>query len=147
MVAWGGLAIRRFEEHGEPSNDVAGGQRPADLPVVPSLQLSMLGRLAVRFSTLINLSSDSLKLDKSSQLWNRRLGTEASKQLGEQLQETSALLQISERQTAGRRREAEQAVRRTKRAWWSSLLAFFVGIAFSYLVEWTAGPLKPPWLP
>jgi hypothetical protein len=68
-------------------------------------------------------------------------------QLGEQLQDASAMLQLSEEQTAAVSREIEQAGARAKKAWWWSLLSFFVGIVFSYLVEWTAGPFKPPWFP
>lgn len=68
-------------------------------------------------------------------------------QLGERLKDASAMLKLTEEQTASVRRFVEQAVQRTKRTWWLSLLAFLLGIGFGYLTEWTAPALKPPWFP
>jgi hypothetical protein len=68
-------------------------------------------------------------------------------ELGEEVRETSSLLQLSQDQTAALRQEIERAAKRARKAWYLAVLAFFVGLAFSYVVEWTAGSLKPPWLP
>jgi hypothetical protein len=68
-------------------------------------------------------------------------------ELGEQLREASAMLQLIEEQGAAGQHEIDRAAKRAKTARWLSLLAFIAELAFNYLVEWTAGLLKPPSLP
>jgi hypothetical protein len=68
-------------------------------------------------------------------------------QLQEQLREASTMLQLRQEQIAAIQHEIDGAAKRSKWARWLSLLSFIIGVVISYVVEWTAGPLKPPWLP
>jgi hypothetical protein len=68
-------------------------------------------------------------------------------ELGKKIRLATAAVLVGEQQTAWLSREIEKILKRTKTAWWWSLLSFLVGVAFSDLVEWTAGPLKPPSIP